>query len=251
MWNILCYPWWYVYTTYTDIEHNKSLPENRYPFGPILAGVQYTRCHQRLTWLPTSLLCVSYYICEYWNPSTICSRYKCCSLNWMHCFIEKWRNICISWHIYYITESHIIVFIKGYQFSSGLLSEYFLPEASFSLRVLWLPVSVCLCVCMYVCVSIMSLKFIGMITSHLFKPGSPNLDQKCKMLWLRFLLFFAGRQLTLILKVKFDFKKSKFPVSSLQEIRNHHITTREPWVPRLLHGSDCFMVFILYTSLYT
>ena len=151
MWNILCYPWWYVYTTYTDIEHNKSLPENRHPFGPILAGVQYTRCHQRLTWLPTSLLCVSYYICEYWNPSTICSRYKCYSLNWMHCFIEKWRNICISWHIYYITESHIIVFIKGYQFSSGLLSEYFLPEASFSLRVLWLPVSVCVHVC--VCVN--------------------------------------------------------------------------------------------------
>ena len=43
----------------------------------------------------------------------------------------------------------------------------------------------------------------------------------------------------------------KFLVSPLQEIHNHHITTREPWVLRLLHGSDCFMVSILcmYTDL--
>ena len=38
---------------------------------------------------------------------------------------------------------------------------------------------------------------------------------------------------------------SKFPVSPLPEIHNHHITTTEPWVTRLLQSPDCFMAFIL------
>ena len=45
--------------------------------------------------------------------------------------------------------------------------------------------------------------------------------------------------------------KVKFAFSPLQEAHNHHITTREPGVPRLLHGPDCFMVFILCMYLYT
>ena len=47
------------------------------------------------------------------------------------------------------------------------------------------------------------------------------------------------------------FKKSNFLVSPLLEILNHHITTREPWVPRLLHKPDYFMVLILCAYLYT
>ena len=36
-----------------------------------------------------------------------------------------------------------------------------------------------------------------------------------------------------------------------KENHNHHITTKEPWVPVLLPGLDCFMVAILYTLMYT
>ena len=36
---------------------------------------------------------------------------------------------------------------------------------------------------------ILSFKFVHVITHHLFKQGSPNLDQKCKTHWLRFLWF--------------------------------------------------------------
>ena len=38
------------------------------------------------------------------------------------------------------------------------------------------------------------------------------------------------------------------PCSPLLEVHNHHITTREPWVARLLHRPDCFMVSILCTD---
>ena len=43
---------------------------------------------------------------------------------------------------------------------------------------------------------------------------------------------------------------SNFLVSPLLEIHNHHINTREPWVPRL-HRPDCFTVFIFFMYLYT
>ena len=68
-----------------------------------------------------------------------------------------------------------------------------------------------------------------------------GLDPYCFMGWM-----------TLTFKVKFNLKKSKCPFSPLLEIYNHHIiTTREPWVSRLLHRPDCFMVSILCTYLYT
>ena len=105
----------------------------------------------------------------------------------------------------------------------------FLPEASFGLRVLSLPASVCVCVCPSVHPYVNHL-LVRTITRDPFKLGSPNLDQRCKyhdfqsQIWL---------------------KKSNFLVSSLLEIHNHHITTREPWVPRLLHMPDCIMVSII------
>ena len=57
----------------------------------------------------------------------------------------------------------------------------FLPEASFRLLVLSLPVSVRPSVT----------KFGREITQHPFKLGSPNLDYRCKRPWLRS-LFFGG-----------------------------------------------------------
>ena len=67
----------------------------------------------------------------------------------------------------------------------------FLPEASFGLRVLSLPASVCLCVRPSVCVCGKHL-LVRAITHHPFKLGSPNLDNRCKRPWLRSLLFWGG-----------------------------------------------------------
>ena len=88
-------------------------------------------------------------------------------------------------------------------------------------------------------------ELVRTITHQLFKLGSPHLDQRCEILvhWLRCPLF-CGR-FTLTFKVKFNVESHNF--------RFHHyrkyITTREPWVPRLLYGPDFFMVSILCTYL--
>ena len=66
----------------------------------------------------------------------------------------------------------------------------FLPEASFGLRVLSSPASVCVCPC--VCVSLcVNHLLVRAITRDPFKLGSPNLDQRCKRPWLRSLLFWG------------------------------------------------------------
>ena len=66
----------------------------------------------------------------------------------------------------------------------GFWVHNFLPEASFGLRVLSLPASVCVCV--RPCVNH---ELVRVITHHPFQLGSPNLDQRCKRPWLRSLLF--------------------------------------------------------------
>ena len=64
------------------------------------------------------------------------------------------------------------------------LQTFLLPEASFGLRVLSLPASVCVSVCLSVCHLL-----VRAIARDPFKLESPNLDQKCKIPWLRSLLF--------------------------------------------------------------
>ena len=81
-------------------------------------------------------------------------------------------------------------------------------------------------------------------THHPFKLGSPNFDQRCKLTWLRSLSFW--RPIDLDLQGQIWLKKWNFQVSPLLEIHNYHITTREPWVPRLLHRPDCFSLNTLY-----
>ena len=68
----------------------------------------------------------------------------------------------------------------------------------------------CVRVCVRVCVNHL---LVRAITRDPFKLGSPNLDQRCKRPWLRSLLF--GGQLTLIFKVKFNFKVRIYPILSL------------------------------------
>ena len=90
-------------------------------------------------------------------------------------------------------------------------------------------------------------ELVRTITHYPYKLGSPNLDQRCKIAWLRSLLFWMA--IDLDLQGQIWLKKSNFLVSPLLEIHNHHLTTREPRVPRLLHRPDCFMVSILCTYL--
>ena len=92
-------------------------------------------------------------------------------------------------------------------------------------------------------------QFVRTISHYPFKLGSPNLDQMCQIAWLRFLLF--GVAIALNLQSQIWFKKSNFLVSPLLQIHYHHITTREPWVPRLLHRPDCFIISTLCAYLYT
>ena len=91
-------------------------------------------------------------------------------------------------------------------------------------------------------------ELVDTITHHLFKTGSPNLDHSCKIPWLRSLLF--RKAIDLDLQGKIGLKISNFLASPLLGIHNHYITTRMPWVPRLLYRPDCFMVSILFMNLY-
>ena len=76
--------------------------------------------------------------------------------------------------------------------ASKLVAFILLPEASFGLRVLSSPASVCVSVC--VCVNHL---LVRAITWDPFKLGSPNLDQRCKRPWLRSLLFWGAIDLDL------------------------------------------------------
>ena len=69
-------------------------------------------------------------------------------------------------------------------FNELFVTKAFLPKASFGLRVLSLPASVCVCV--RPCVNH---ELVRAITHHLFQLGSPNLDQRFERPWLRSLLF--------------------------------------------------------------
>ena len=88
----------------------------------------------------------------------------------------------------------------GEEFS---IDVYFLPMASFGIRVLSLSASVRQSVRPSVT------RFFRAITHYPFEPGSPNLDHRCKRPRLRSLLFWGW--LTLTIKVKFNFKIKFYP----------------------------------------
>ena len=72
------------------------------------------------------------------------------------------------------------------------------------------------CVCVYQCVHMsrcVNPELVCVITCDLFKPGSPNMDQRRKTIWSRSLYSFRGLALTF--KVNFNSKDkiSLYPVS--------------------------------------
>ena len=80
---------------------------------------------------------------------------------------------------------------------------------SYGLRVLSLPASVCVCMCVSV-----NHQFVRTITCHPLKLQSPKLDQKCKTLWLRSLFCYWG-SLTLTFKVTLNLKVKMYPILGL------------------------------------
>ena len=94
---------------------------------------------------------------------------------------------------------------------------WFLPEASFGLRVLSLPVCVCVCVCVRVSVNH---EFVRAITHQLFKLGSPNLDKRCKRPWLSALLFCG--MIDCDLQGQIEPQSQNLPHSELVHAITHH-----------------------------
>ena len=123
-------------------------------------------------------------------------------------FISQWKGLIVSFTLDFQRISIDITMERfDCQFYIG-----FLPEASFGLRVLSLPASVCVSVCLSVGVCGNHL-LVRAITHHPFQLGSPNLDHRCKRPWLRSLSFWGW--LTLTFKVKFNFKVKSYPILSL------------------------------------
>ena len=109
----------------------------------------------------------------------------------------------------------ITMFAKHWLFCSSINVSYFLPEASFGLRVLSLPACVCVCVCMSV-----NHQLVRAITHQPFKLESPNLDQRWKRPWLRSLLFCGT--IDLELQGQIELKSQNLPHFELVRAKSHH-----------------------------
>ena len=79
----------------------------------------------------------------------------------------QWVNL--SLFLDYNLQWFSIIFTRGQFWPSGI-------------------VVACVCVCVCVCLSV-NHELVRAIIHQPFKPGSPNLDQRCKRPWLRSLLF--------------------------------------------------------------
>ena len=77
-------------------------------------------------------------------------------------------------------------------------------------------------------------ELVRTITRYPFKLASQNLDQMCKIAWLRSLLFWVA--IDLDLKSQIRLKKSNFLVSPLLEIYNHQSHEYLDCITGLFHG---------------
>ena len=99
----------------------------------------------------------------------------------------------------------------------------FLPEASFGLRVLSLPASVC--VCLSVCVNHL---LVRAITRDQFKLGLPNLDHICKRPWLRSLLFWGVIDLDLQGQIELQSQNLPYFDKLVHAITHHQLKLQFP-----------------------
>ena len=120
-------------------------------------------------------------------------------------FILDDLGLCSTRHWNVCYKNNFWMYVTIHLFARSLLWHHFLPEASFGLRVLSLPASVCVCVC--VCGNHL---LVRAITCHPFKLESPNLAQKSKTPWLRSLLFWGVIDLELQGRIKLQSEKSPY-----------------------------------------
>ena len=134
-----------------------------------------------------------------WILSAPCGPHKRCyqvaiyaiSVHWMHRRIEDSFCSHSDTYTYALVRKPITVYIQRYISNLQTTLFFHLNIAFYYPRpVLAFGYFHCLClsVCPCVCVSITC--FVRAITRHPFTLGSPNLDQRCKIPWLRSLLFF-------------------------------------------------------------
>ena len=119
------------------------------------------------------------------HPRHRCLVFSNWHLRWVCIMLHVWsisyRISMTSSLLYQLYQA--ILFKYAYPYTvTGMESELFLPEASFGLRVLSLPASVCVCLSVCLCVNH---EFVRAITLHPFKLESPNLEHRCKTPWLR------------------------------------------------------------------
>ena len=133
---------------------------------------------------------------------------------------QVWGEVvgCRNWPVIRVPQ-FIALRRKVVKLNFILGNNTFLPEASFGLRVLSLPASVCLCVRPSVCVCGKHL-LVCVITHHPFKLGSPNLDNRCKRPWLRSPLFLGV--IDLDLKGQIDLQSQNLPHFELVHAITHH-----------------------------
>ena len=134
------------------------------------------------------------------------------------------KTACGWWVILY---KYVLIKKKKKKYWDSIPKHPFLPEASYGLRVLSLPASVCVCVCacvcMCVCVSV-NHQFVRTITCHPLKLQSPNLDQKCKTPWLRSLLFLGF--IDLDLQGQIELKSQNLPHFGLVSLSGRQVNTK-------------------------
>ena len=100
----------------------------------------------------------------------------------------------------------------------------FLPEASFGVRVLSLPASVRLCVCVRPCVNH---ELVCVITHHPFKLESPNLNHRCKRPWSRSQLFLSVIDLDLQGQIQLE-SQNLLNFELVRVITHHLFKLRSP-----------------------
>ena len=128
----------------------------------------------------------------------------------------SYKFLAIAWFFLLIKSSYVLRVVK-------LLTKWWPKARSTTVRTMsyaWFaskqePVRFA-CVCVYQCVHMsrcVNPELVRVITCDPFKPGSPNMDQRCKTIWSRSLYSF--RRLALTFKVNFNSKDkiSLYPVS--------------------------------------